>query len=259
MTFSDLWYRVDAALIVFTFLLVLLLVAELGFRKGLKRMTDAMISKSDVVQQGLLTLLALLLAFGVSMAELRFEERNSILIDETTAIGTTYLRGALFGLTFQKRFQNLLKQYVDTRINWYRIGHDHPALTANQKRTEELQASLWSEVSDLSRDKPTVTMSLLLGSLNQTFDLQAKQEFAYARRVPRSIVYLLFLISTLVVAMVGYSHGLTGTRHLVFTTMMSIVLALTLFVILDLSRAERGLIRLDPEVLVNLRQSLDKR
>jgi len=259
MTFSDLWYRVDAAIIVFTFLLVLLLVSELGFRESRKRMTVATVGKSDVVQQGLLTLLALLLAFGVSMAELRFEERNSILIDEATAISTTYLRGALFGATFQKRFQTLLKQYVDTRIEWYRIKHDHPGLTANRKKAGELQASLWNEASELARDKPTVTMSLLLGSLNQTFDLQTQQEFAYARRVPRSIVYLLFLISTLVVAMVGYSHGLTGTRHLVFTTMMSIVLALTLFVILDLSRAERGLIRLAPDVLVNLRRSLDNR
>ncbi|MFL5813935.1 MAG: hypothetical protein ACJ763_10195 [Bdellovibrionia bacterium] len=207
----------------------------------------------------MLTLLALLLAFGVSMSELRYEERNSILIEEAMAIGTTSLRAALFSDEFQKKFQRDLRLYLDVRIEWYRFGYRDEGLQRNLKRTAELQATLWNEAVAISRDKPTITMSLLLQSLNQTIDIQSKQAFAYDRRVPRSIVYLLFFISIMVVGLIGYSHGLSTYRHTILTTIMSLTLAMTLFVILDLSRPERGLIRLNPQALSDLRNSLGGR
>jgi hypothetical protein len=259
MLLADVWYRIDALFIVFVFLLVLLLSAELGFREGFKRKACEQASRSDLVQQGMMTLLALLLAFGVSMAELRYEERNSVLIEESMSIGTTYLRASLFTEAFQKRFQTLLKQYLDARIEWYRFGYQDIGLDLNLRKTSQLQSALWNEASALSRDKPTITMSMLLQSLNQTIDIQSKQTFAYQRRVPRVIVYLLFLVSVMVVSLVGYSHGISGKRHMVLTAMMSLILAMTLFVILDLSRPERGLIRLNPQVLVDLRESLSGR
>lgn len=254
--FSSLWYEIDAALIVLSFLVVLVLSAEIGFRAGYKRKLRASESKSDLVQQGLLTLLAMLLAFGVSMAEIRYEERNSILIDEATSIGTTYLRAAFFPDEFQKKFESLLKQYLDTRIAWYQVRWGQSDLQVIHKKTIQLQNSLWNEAAGLGKEKPTVTMSLLLASLNQTIDLQSRQEFAYARYIPRIVVHLLFLISVLVVGMVGYSHGLTGFRHFAFTSMMSVVLAMTLFVILDLGRPNRGLIRINPQVLIDLKETL---
>lgn len=244
MLLAEKWYRIDALIIVSVFLFVLLLGAELGFREGYKRYFREQKGKSELVQQGMMTLLALLLAFGVSMAELRYEERNSVLIEEATSIGTTYLRASLFTQGFQKKFQTLLKQYVDTRIEWYRFGYQDVGLEKNLQKTSDLQAVLWSEAVALSsgkpqekpQEKPTITMSLLLQSLNQTIDIQSKQSFAYNRRVPKIILYLLLLVSVMVVILVGYSHGLSGGRHIVLTTMMSLILAMTLFVILDLSR-----------------------
>jgi hypothetical protein len=267
MFLAETWYRVDALIIVFVFLLVLLLAAELGFREGFKRsartrkgqseLVQPQLVQPELVQQGMMTLLALLLAFGVSMAELRYEERNSVLIEEATSIGTTYLRASLFSESFGKIFQDLLKRYMDVRIEWYRFGYQDQGIEQNLQKTTELQNALWTEARLLSRDRPTITMSLLLQSLNETIDIQSKQAFAYNRRVPRVIVYLLFLVSTMVVVLVGYSHGISGRRHLTLTTMMSLILAMTLFVILDLSRPERGLIRLNPQVLVDLRKSLE--
>jgi hypothetical protein len=259
MAISDFWYQIDAVLIVLSFFLTLLLIAELGYRAGHKGFSRGITVKSEVVQQGLLTLLSLLLAFGVSMAEMRYEERNSILIDEATSIGTTFLRASLFSNEFRMKFENLLMQYLDSRIEWYRVNIDPKHAAANRQKTLDLQNALWNKASTLSHDKPTVTMSLLLTSLNQTIDLQSKQEFAFSRRVPRVIVYLLFLISMMVIGLVGFGHGLSGVHHFVFTTMMSIALAMTLFVMLDLSRGERGLIRNNPRVLVELKENLTHR
>jgi hypothetical protein len=257
MPLSDFWHRLDAALIVLSFLVSLLLIADLGYHAGLKRLTRPGERKSELVQQGLLTLLAMLLAFGVSMADSRYEERNSILIEEAASIGTTHLRAAFFPRDFQIRFDSLLKQYLDSRIEWYQLKIDRPKLEKNRRKTMDLQSALWKEAAELGQVKPTITMSLLFASLNQTIDLQLKQEFAYTRRIPHSIIMLLFLITFLVTGLVGYSHGTLGSRHFYLTTMMSVVLAMTLFVILDLSRAERGLITLNPQVLIDLRQSLE--
>lgn len=247
---------VSAGLIVLCLLLFLAGIVELGFHVGLKRVAHSKEYTSDVIQQGLLTLLSLLLAFGVSMAETRFEERNSILIEEANAIGTSYLRAELFPRPIQKSLQTNLKQYLDLRILFYQSESDTSQLHKILEQTALVQAEFWNEGTRLGRTDPNVTKSLLLTSLNLTIDLQAKQGFAFERQMPRSIGLLLLLTSALVVGLVGFGHGIRGIRHKVFTSMLCLVVALTLFVIFDLDRARGGWIRLNPTALIQLRRSM---
>ncbi len=234
----------------------LLIVAELGYRIGISKAPIAKQESAETVQQGMLTLLSLLLAFSVSMAESRFEERNSILIDEANAIGTSYLRARLFPGEPQKVLENLLRQYLDARIEFYEGGAEPSKVSEAHRKASVLQTEFWNVGVGLKRDHPSVIVSLLLTSLNQTIDLQGKQDFAYSRRIPRSIVILICLTSALVLGLIGFGYGLSKVRHTAFTGMFTIIVSLTLFVIADLNQPQRGWIQIKPVALAQLKENL---
>lgn len=257
MTFSELMLRADSAIIVIGLFIVLLLIAEVGYGIGQSNAVHAKERKPEIVQQGLMTLLSLLLAFTVSMAATRFEERAATLIEEANAIGSTYLISLVFPKEPREKLDRLLKQYLDARIEYVGAGKDRPKAAEAHRRALELQKEIWSIGADLGREKPTVIISLFLNSLTQTINLQAKEEFAYERRVPKSILGMLFLISAMVVGLLGYGYGPTGQRHIIFTGMFTVAVALVLFVIIDLNRPEGGWIRVHPDVLIDLRKNLN--
>lgn len=246
------------ALLVFVFA-SLLFVFEGGFQTALRMRakTAALGQTPDLVRQGLMTLMALLLAFGVSMAESRYEQRSSTLIDEANAISTTYLRTSFISGEDQKVLRSLLNKYLDRRIAYYAITRINSEERAqNLKETAALQDQIWEVGARIGLGKPAIPASQLLLSLNQMFDLQNKQDYSYMHRVPRSVIILLFVSACAVSGMVGFSHGTSNKRHPVFSALLIIVMTCTLFVIMDLDRPRRGFIRLGPQVLLDLKNRL---
>ncbi len=58
--------------------------------------------------------------------------------------------------------------------------------------------------------------------------------------------------------MVGYANGVANHRAAVVTGMLIVLFALTIFVIVDLDRPRRGLIRVSQISMTELKKSLDK-
>jgi len=59
---------------------------------GVRARADHLREPIGVLQAALLGLVALLLAFGLTMAVGRYDARRTAVVDEANAIGTTYLR-----------------------------------------------------------------------------------------------------------------------------------------------------------------------
>src|SRR3954462_8718488 len=72
------------------------------------------------IQTGLLTLLGVMLAFSFSLASARFEKRRELIIQESMNIGTSYFRAGLLPDTLKKNLRDLLKDYLNVRINFYK-------------------------------------------------------------------------------------------------------------------------------------------
>lgn len=245
------------ALILFVFG-VLYLLLEFGFRTGRRFRTRSGEHGAEFVQQGLMTLLSLLLAFSVSIAEVRYEGRSETLITEANVISTAYLRVDLLPREEQKSLKELLKKYLELRIDYYTIqrGTQQDRLQVVLRETETLQNKIWSQGVASGEGVPPVFLTQLLSSLNQMFDLQAKQDYAYSQVVPRSIMLLLLFTSCVVSGMAGFNHGKSNNRHFIFSSILLVVITLTLFVIVDLDRPHRGFIRLNPKPLIALREKL---
>src|SRR5271168_4650577 len=68
------------------------------------------------VVSAVLGLLALLLGFTFSLAVDRFEGRRQLVLEESNAIGTAFLRAQLLGEPHRTRLSQLLVTYTDNKI-----------------------------------------------------------------------------------------------------------------------------------------------
>src|SRR5215510_1469906 len=66
---------------------------------------------------GTLGLLAFMLAFTFGLAGSRFEERRQVVLSESNAIGTSYLRAEMLPEPMRTEVKKLLREYVDLRLD----------------------------------------------------------------------------------------------------------------------------------------------
>jgi len=84
------------------------------------------------VEGAVFALIGLLLAFTISGALQRFDDRRQLVIQEANAASTAHDRLALFEGDVGRDLQNKLRDYVQARIDLYRMPHDYSL----SKRTE---------------------------------------------------------------------------------------------------------------------------
>jgi hypothetical protein len=253
--------RIDEIWIASAFFLILFVVTHLWHRFGMRRKNNRPDESTQLLVSfmpgALVTLLALFYAFVLSMAEIRFEARRQFIIDEASSIETTYLRTGLLPELQRKALIPLLKEYVRTRIDFY--GDDRTLVEIDEIRARvgRLETQLSQLASVAGNAHPSsVPIGQFNDSLSRAFADREKQIGAYENHVPSVVIILLLIVSALVMASVGYAAGVSGGRHLIFTTTLSVILALTLFAILDIDRPRKGLARLDHDSLIRLRDEI---
>jgi len=86
----------------------------------LRKHSDALREPFGVLQGALLGVVGLILAFGLSLAVGRYEDRRAAVVAEANAIGTTYLRAQLqagqvdtIGYIDRKELYELIENVVD--------------------------------------------------------------------------------------------------------------------------------------------------
>src|SRR5262245_4370730 len=102
------------------------------------------------VEGAVFALIGLLLAFTISGALQRFDERRQLVIQEANAVSTAYDRLGLFEGDVARVLQSRLKDYVQARIDLYRMPHDfslwqRAEVFSRQQQDEisELKTSIW--------------------------------------------------------------------------------------------------------------------
>jgi hypothetical protein len=246
----------------FVLLIALFLGAsEVGLRLGrrVSRDSDHAVDLQELstIQAAVLGLLALLLGFTFSMAASRFEARKELLRDEVNAIGTTYLRTQLLQEPYKSNAARLLRQYVETRLELQQVGHVPESLADINVRTARLQDQLWSEAAGAAdRDPRSVMTGLFIQSLNDMIDMHGKQVAALRNRIPFPIFMLLCFVAIAALAMTGYGCGVDRNRNFPLTLTMSLVIASVIWLIVDLHRPTQGLITIDQQSLMELRESM---
>jgi len=241
----------------FVTLIILLSVAAalgaIGLQRAIPLSEDAR-DNYNVIQGATLTLLALLIGFTLSMAVSRYDQRKNYEEEEANAIGTQYLRVELLGEPRAAKVKALLRDYVQLRIEYYKT-RDAQELEIINGKTAELQGQLWASVREAAIAQPTPIAALVVGGMNDVINTQGYTQAAWLNRIPVSAWALMMAIAFFSNLMQGYGvHGATGRRVLLFV--LPITVSLSLSLIADIDSPRGGLIRVVPQNLISLQQSL---
>lgn len=209
-----------------------------------------------VMQAAMLGFMGLILAFGISLAVGRYEDRRAAVVNESNAIGTTYLRAQTLPEPTRTRSMDLLRQFTDSSI---RIAQTVPASSeqdaaiADSQRTER---ALWSEAGGALAAQPIATAPrLYVESLNETLDAQATRIYGLDNRVPTAVLALEIVGAALALGLLALHLAALG-RGLTTVLVAAVLVTLTLVITLDLDRPVRGLIQVSATPLTDVRASM---
>src|SRR5215469_3633991 len=199
-----------------------------------------------------LTLLALLIGFSFSMAVSRYDLRKNYEEAEANAIGTEYVRADLLPAEDTVRIRELLKRYTDQRLLFY-TTRDRRLLAKINGDTSQLQNELWSAVRSRANAQPTPTFALAVSGMNDVLNSQGYTQAAWWNRIPIGAWALMAVIAVVCSLMVGF-----GAHHRDWRMLLIVPLAVSIafYLIADIDTPRGGTIRVIPQNLLSLSQSL---
>ncbi len=206
-----------------------------------------------VIVSATLTLLALIIGFSFSMAIGRYDQRKNYEEAEANAIGAEYVRADLLPTDDARKVRGLLKEYLDARILFYRIG-DNQELQQVNARIAQLQADLWSAVKNPANNQPTPVIALAVTGMNDVLNSQGYTQAAWWNRIPTGAWILMIAIAIWANLLVAYTTRRTQVGRLVM--ILPVIIAVAFFLIADIDAPRRGVIRVLPQNLISLAQSL---
>jgi hypothetical protein len=250
-------HTVSAVLFAAGLFLGMLFLFEVGRRLRTKELRIAHENESGLgaIEGAIFALFGLLVAFTFSGAMQRFDEHRSLIAEEANAIGTAYLRLDLLPQDVQPILHGLFRRYLDARLGVYRKLPDVQAANAEQARAKSLQGQIWSNAvaaSALPGAHPDAA-KLLLPALNEMIDITTTRSMAAQSHPPTTIFTLLFVLGLGCSLFAGYGAG-GSRRSWLHVLGFSVVMAITIYVILDIEYPRQGLIRADSydQVLIDL-------
>ena len=118
MRFDVSFYLIDHRLLALAMVAVLVMIVEIGYRAGTrwKDAPDSLRSQVSGIGAAMLGILGVLLGFTLSMAIARWDVRRDVIVEESNAIGTLWLRAGLLEDPLRDELRSALQEYTDTRI-----------------------------------------------------------------------------------------------------------------------------------------------
>lgn len=251
-------YALNSVLIATLLFVFILLANEAGVRLGIRfrnQSDDDVKSQTTAIQGGIIGMLALILGFSFNMSLSRYDSRAGAEVAEANAIGTAQLRTSLLPEPYDQQAKQLLAEYIDLRLT---INHtDLTELTARRalnQETSELQQRIWNLGIEAAEDHPNpVITGYFVTAINDMIDAQGYRNDQLQRHIPPSIFYLLFIIFVATSMLTGYAGGLGRYRQRMPGFVLSFLICLLVFIIIDLDRPRRGIIQVKQDSMEALR------
>ncbi len=201
-----------------------------------------------------LTLLGLIIGFSFSMATSRYDQRKKYEEEEANAIGTEYVRADLLPEADAARVRGLLRDYLDERIRFYQARDiELPEINA---RTTQLQTELWNAVrAPAAAQSTSYIVGLAVSGMNNVLNSQGYTQAGYWDQIPTGAWALMAAIGIACNVLVGYgSHSVKAGSKLL--PILPLIVSIALMFIADIDAPCHGIIRVRPQNLSSLAESL---
>jgi hypothetical protein len=184
---------------------------------------------------------------------------SGVIVREANVIGTAYLRLDLLPATQLPEMRRLFREYVDSRLRVYEKLPDMNAAERELTHATQLQQDIWSRAVAAGLNDPSQHVArLLLPALNDMIDVTTSRTIALRTHLPPLIFGLSIVVALLSGLLAGYDMAKRKRRSWLHVTLYALVIALTIYSVLDLDNPRSGLIRLNAadNALIQLRNSI---
>jgi hypothetical protein len=239
---------------------VLLGATGLGIFLGrrVRHLSESLREPFGILQGALLGVVGLLLAFGLSLAVGRYEDRRANIVTETNAIGTTYLRAQTLAEPVRSRSLDLLVSYTRSALRLSDVIPGSAEARAAAADEERIQRQLWALAGEALDGAPTASAPrLYVETLNEMIDAENVRVAALGNRVPTAVLVLEVVGSALALGLLAAYLAIAG-RGVIAVSLASVLVAFLLLVTFDLDRPTRGMIRVPDTVLANQLESMEQ-
>lgn len=225
---------------------------RLGARYLNKEGADGM-AGLKAIEGAVFALMGLLLAFAISGALQRFDDRKQLILQEANAISSAYDRLDLLEKEARDKLKLTLKNYLQARIQLYRLPlefslRDGLAIYSREQQEKifGLRTEIWNEaVAACPQSKNATACTLLLPALNSAFEIARMRSGANERHPPQIIFIMLFGLGLGASLLGGFGMASTKKQSRVHVIIFALALAFTLFIITDIEFPRLSLIHLD--------------
>jgi hypothetical protein len=244
-----------AVLVAAAFFVSSLLLLNYGRRLGLRYLQkDAgNMAGLTTVEGAVFALIGLLLAFTISGALQRFDERRQLVVQEANAASTAHDRLALFEGDVARDLQAKLKDYVQARINLYGMPHDfslwrHSELfsTEQQDKIIDLKNKIWdATVAACPQSGFRPACAQALPALASLFEVARLRLGASEKHPPQIVYIMLFGLGLGGSLLAGFGMAAAAARSWIHMLVFAATLTVTLYAVTDMEYPRLGLIRIE--------------
>jgi hypothetical protein len=256
---TALFFRLSSWALGLILFAVVLGVTVLGLALG-RRLRDRATGLREplaAIQGALLSLVGLILAFGLALAVGRYESRRAAVVEEANAIGTTYLRAQTLAEPIRSPSLELLVRYTDTSIRLSDSVPGTETATDAVADGQRLQRELWALAGQALDAAPTASAPrLYVETLNEMIDMQTVRVAGLNNRVPGPVLVVEVAGAAFALGLLALNLSILG-RGVVPALAAAALVTLLLLVTFDLDRPTRGLIQVPSTVLTNLQTSME--
>ena len=203
----------------------------------------------DVVRSATFALVAFLIGFSFSGAAERFVDRLDVIVSEANALGTAWLRADVLPEPQRSELKATLKEYTADRVMMLQT-RDRDEFERVMAKADGLQSRMWAQALAGTKDNAPM-MLLVLPPLNEVIDLHMTHVSLSRRQLPQPILIVLLGSAALSLALVGFTHGRTGRRSPLLDGTYAAVLAVALWMTIDLDHPLQGLIQVSAQPIID--------
>ena len=216
---------------------------------------DGEAAEHDYILNGVLGLLALLVAFTFGLALDRYDARRELVVDEANAIGTAEMRVRLLDAPHSRNLVILYREYAATRLAYGEAAaaRKPPLLAKSKVLRSRIEAEALVALQPI---RITPLAAMVTPAINESLDIGVEREATHASRIPTAVLAVLAIYALVSAGVLGSALDSAGGPRRAMSILLFLLLTMAIVVTLDLDSAQEGAIRVSQAPLAQLVESL---
>jgi hypothetical protein len=248
-------FQLFTAFVAIIFFASSLVLMNVGYRQGvrhLERNGDHSLTGLGSIEAAVFALMGLLLAFAISGALERFDERRK-LITEGNTISAVYRRLDMLDNDRKLDLKSKVKDYFGARLDLYREGIEFSLWQGAEiespqyaTKLEKLRTEIWdSAIAACEATEIKLICAMLLPPLNDMYAAARSRDGANRRHPPHVVYATLFVLGLGSSFLAGVAMAAGKRKSWMHMVIFAAALGLALSVITDIEFPRLGFVRVN--------------